>query len=117
MRFEQADGEDGGSKFHPIWITCILLGHLFRERHTLGRVVKMYARFKRRKLMQSLVQINDLEEQVEPPQNGTMGASSSAIYKGDAMEVEESVSLQEKAHLATQLSPRGGYGSTKMSVG
>ena len=43
--------------------------------------------------MRSLVKINDLEEQAELSLSGTMGASSSATYKGDAMEVEESVSL------------------------
>ena len=45
-----------------------------------------------------------------------MGASSSATYKGDAMEVEESVGLQEEARLATQPSPRGGHVGTKLSV-
>ena len=43
--------------------------------------------------MWSLVKMNDLEDQVEPPLSGVMGASSSAIYKGEVMDVEESVGM------------------------
>lgn len=67
--------------------------------------------------MRSLVKINDLEEQANSSMSETMGASYLATYKGDAMEVEESVSLKEEAHLATQLSLRGGHDSTKLFVG
>ena len=62
LNFEHMDGEDGGSKVHPIWLTLILLGRLFRERQVLGWAVKMYACFQHREFMRSLVQINDLEE-------------------------------------------------------
>ena len=67
--------------------------------------------------MRSLVKINDLEEQAESLLSETMGASSSATYKGDTMDVEESVGLQEEARLATQLSLGGGHGGTKLPVG
>ena len=67
--------------------------------------------------MRSLVKINDLEEQVEPPLSGEIRASSSATYKGDAMDVEESASLQEEARLAQLLSPGGGNEGTKVSIG
>jgi len=76
----------------------------------------MYARFQCREIMQCLVKINDLEEQAEPPLSGMMGASSSATYKGDAIDVDESVGLQEESRLATQISPGGVHGRTKLSV-
>ena len=47
--------------------------------------------------MRCLVKINDLEEQAEPQLSGTMGASSLTTYKGDTMEVDKSVNLQEEA--------------------
>lgn len=43
INFEHSDGKDCGPKVHPVWITHILLGHLFRERQALGWAVKMYA--------------------------------------------------------------------------
>lgn len=67
--------------------------------------------------MRYLVKINDLEEQAEPPLSGEIRASSSTTYRGDTMDVEESVSLQEEARLAQQLSPEGGNEGTKVSIG
>lgn len=32
LSFVHAEGEDEGLRVHPIWITCIILGRLFRER-------------------------------------------------------------------------------------
>ena len=117
LSFEHADGDDGGLRVHPIWITRILLGRQFRERQALGQAVEIYTHFQCREFMRSLVKINDLEEQAKPPLSRTMGASSSGTYKGDAMDVEESVGLQEEARLATQLSPGGAQGETRLSVG
>ena len=96
LHYEHSDGEDSGSKVHSIWITRILLGCLFRERQALGMAVKMYAHFQRREFMRSLVKINDLEEQTEPPLSGEIRASSSATYRGDAMDIEESVGFCRK---------------------
>lgn len=62
LTFEHSDGKDSGLKIQPVWITRILLGHLFRERQVLGRVVKLYVHFQCREFMRSLVKINDLEE-------------------------------------------------------
>lgn len=31
LNFEHSDGEDSGPEVQPVWIMCILLGHLFRE--------------------------------------------------------------------------------------
>ena len=36
LSFKHIVGDDGGLRVHPIWITCILLRHLFRERWVLG---------------------------------------------------------------------------------
>ena len=54
-----------------------------------------------------MVKINNLEEKVEPSLSGTMGASTSRNQRDDAMDVEESVGLQEEARLATHFSPGG----------
>lgn len=53
-----------------------------------------------------MVKINDLEEKVEPPLSDTMGASTSGNPREDAMDVEESVALQEEGRLAAHLNPR-----------
>ena len=55
--------------------------------------------------MRSLVKINDLEEQVEPPLSGEIRASSSTTYR------------EEEARLAQQLSPGGGNEGTNVSIG
>ena len=89
LTFEHSDGEDSGLKVQPVWITRILLGRLLRERQALGWAVKMYAQFQHREFMRSLVKINDLEEQVESPLSSEVRASSSATYRGDAMDIEE----------------------------
>ena len=57
--------------------------------------------------MRYMVKINDLEEKAKPPLSGTMGASTSNNPRDDAMDVEESVGLQEEARLAAHLSPGG----------
>lgn len=93
LRFEHGDSKEGESQSNPIWVTCIMLGCLFKERQVLQHAVKLYACFQRREIMCCMVKINDLEEQEEPSLSGTMGASTSATYKGDAMDVEESVGL------------------------
>jgi hypothetical protein len=103
--FEHGDGSGGGPKASQLWVTRILLGRLFRERQALGRTVKMYARFQCQEIMRCIVKINDLEEQVKSPLSGTLGASTSGTPKDDAMDVEESVGLQEEAKLAAQFSP------------
>ena len=47
--------------------------------------------------MRSLVKINDLEEQVEPPLSGEVRALSSATYRGDAMDIEEQAGMRDEA--------------------
>ena len=89
LAFEHSDGEDSGLKIQPVWITCILLGRLFRERKALGKAVKQFTRFQRREFMHSLVKINDLEEMVELPLSSDAWASTSTTYRGDKMETEE----------------------------
>ena len=49
--------------------------------------------------MRSLVKINDLEEQAKPPLSGEVRASSSAAYRGDAMDIEEHVGMRDEARL------------------
>ena len=78
----------------------------------MGKAVKLFARFQRREIMRCMVKINDLEERAKPPLCDTMGASTLASFKGDTMDVEESVGLQEGTRLAAQLSPGGAQGET-----
>ena len=49
--------------------------------------------------MRSLVKMNDLEDQVEPLISGAMVASSSTNFRGEAMDVDESVGMKEEASL------------------
>ena len=90
---EHGDDDDGGLRSNPIWITKIMLGHLFRECQALGKVVKLFTHFQHREIMRCMVKINDLEERAEPLLYGMMGSSTSTSFKGDAMDVEESVGL------------------------
>ena len=55
--------------------------------------------------MRCMVKINDLEELAEPLLSGTLGASTSGTPKDDAMDVEESVGVQEEAKMVAQFSP------------
>ena len=102
--FEHGDELGGGVKVSHLWLMQIMLGRLFIERLLLEQEVKMYARFQRREIMRCMVKINDLEELYEPSLSGTLGASTSSTPKDDAMDMEESVGLQEEAKLATQFS-------------
>lgn len=68
--------EHGGSRrANQLWVTKILLGRLFRERLSLNRAVKSYAKFQRREIMRGLVKLNELEEVVEPPLGGHLEAT------------------------------------------
>ena len=62
--------------------------------------------------MRCMVKINDLEERAEPSLYDTMGSSTFASFKGDAMDMEESVGLQEGTRLAAHLSPGEAQGET-----
>ena len=112
LRFEHEEDDYGGLRANPIWITRTLLGCLFRERQALGKAVKLFAHFQHREIMRCMVKINDLEERAESPLYGMMGASTSASFKGDAMDVEESFGLQEGTRLAAHLSPGEAHGET-----
>lgn len=63
------------------------------------------------------MKMNDLEDQAEPPISGVMGASSSTNFRGEAMDVEESIGMQEEVHLVEQLNPGGGHVGSKALVG
>ena len=43
--------------------------------------------------MRSLVKMNDLEDQAEPLISGAMGASSLKNFRGEAMDVDESIGM------------------------
>ena len=67
--------------------------------------------------MRSLVKINDLEEQAEPPLSSEARASSSTTYRGDAMDIEDHVGMRDEARLAQQLNLGDGHAKTKVPIG
>ena len=69
--------------------------------------MKLFAQFHRRETIRYIIKINNLEEKVEPPLSGVMGASFSGNSRDDGMEVEESAGLQDKVRFATQFSLGG----------
>ena len=105
LMFKHGSGHGGGPRAIQLWVTCILLGQLFREHLVLGRVVKMYARFQRHEIMRCMVKINDLEELVEPLLGGTLGTSTLGLPKNEVMDVDESVRFWEEAKLVAQFNP------------
>ena len=59
--------EHGGrQRANQLWITHILLGHLSRERTTLGKVVEVFAKLHQRDIMRSMVKLHDLVDLAEP---------------------------------------------------
>ena len=117
LAFEHSDGEDSGMKIKPIWITRILLGHLFKERKALGKAVKQFAWFQCQEFMHSLVKINDLEEQAELSLSSDIWAPTSATYRGDEMDIQEHIGMWDEARLAHQLNPGDGHAKPKVSFG
>lgn len=84
-----------------LWVTRILLGWLFRERLSLGRAVKSYAKFQRREMMRELVKLNELEEVAEPPLGGLLEASASSMPKDFVQDLDEDiVALDEEGEEA-----------------
>ena len=63
------DGEDPDNS---LWIVCILLGRMIRERTTIGRAIKSLAKFQRHEIMCGLVKLGDLEDMAEPTLHGSM---------------------------------------------
>ena len=56
--------------------------------------------------MRCMVKLNDLEELVEPPLGGTLGASTSAPPQDEAMDLEEEARRLAEANDMAQFSPR-----------
>ena len=83
--------EDGNERLvNSVWVVRILLGRLLRECTALGRSIKQFAKFHRRKIMRGMVKLNDLEDMVEPPLNDSIEASpeNQRCQGGDGMEME-----------------------------
>ena len=55
------------------------MGWLLHERMALGHAIKKYAKFQHREIMRCMVKLNHLEDMVEPPLDGVLEASSSAM--------------------------------------
>ena len=89
--------EHGGScRASPLWVTRILLGRLFRERLSLGRVVKSFAKFQRREMMRGLVKLNELEDVAEPSLGGNKETTVSRLPRDEPLDMEaEDAALEE----------------------
>lgn len=98
--------EHGGEhRANPHWVTRILLGRLFRERLSLGRVVKSHAKFQRREMMRELVKLNELEKVVAPPLGGNPEHPSSRWPRDEAMDMEAEDAALEEVEEDTRFSP------------
>ena len=58
----------------------------------------MFAKFQRWEIMRCMVKLNDLEELVEPPLGGNLGASTSELPKDAMMELDQANRLQEEVN-------------------
>lgn len=89
--------EHGGScRASPLWVAQILLGRLFCERLSVGRVVKSFAKFQRREMMRGLVKLNELEDVAEPPLGDNHELSVSRLPRDEPMDMEvEDAALEE----------------------
>lgn len=79
----------GSQRASQLWVTRIFLGRLFRERLTLGREVKSFAKFQRHEIMRGLVKLNELEEVAEPPLGNMPEASTLGLPKDEMQDLEE----------------------------
>ena len=81
--------EHGGCQpTSPLWISRILLGHLFRERVALGRTVKVFAKHYRKEVMRGLVKIQDLVDLAEPPLGSLSAIMSTRQRCSEDMELD-----------------------------
>ena len=71
FRFE----DDNGRLANSVWVVRILLGRLLQERIALGQAIKQFAKFQWHEIMCGMVKLNDLEDMVELPLNGSIEAS------------------------------------------
>lgn len=78
-----------------LWVSCILIGQLFRERLALGWMVEAFAKQNWREAMRNLVKLQDLVDLVEPPLEGCSTMTSSSQMKNDAMELDK----EEEEHV------------------
>ena len=62
----------GEESNNSLWIVCILLGRMIRERTEIGRAIKSLAKFQRREIMRGLVKLGDLEDLANPPCSALM---------------------------------------------
>ena len=69
-------------------MVSILLGRILRERTTLGRATKQYAKFQQLEIMRCMVKLNDLEDKAKPPLDGVPEASASALRRHEGMEMD-----------------------------
>ena len=98
--------EHGGSRrANQLWVTKILLGRLFRERLSLDRAVKSYAKFQRREMMRGLVKLNELEEVVEPPLGGHSEAFISRLPRDDPLDMDADDAVLEEEGEEAWFSP------------
>ena len=72
-----------------MWVTIILLERLFRERLSLGRAVKSFAKFQRREIMRGLVKLNELEVVAKPPLGRLPEATTSSMPKDDTQDLDK----------------------------
>ena len=88
-----------------LWVVSILLGRILRERTTLGRATKQYAKFQQLEIMRCMVKLNDLEDMAEPPLYGVPEASALAPRQHEGMETDAEAGRRAGAPGNAQFSP------------
>ena len=94
----------GNWRESQLWVTGILLGRLFQERLSLGRVVKYFAKFQRREIMRGLVKLNEMEEVAETPLGGLPEASSLSMPRDDTQDLDDDEAALEEEGEAERFS-------------
>ena len=86
----------GGQRASELWLTRILLGHLSRERTTLGKAMEVFVKLQRRDIMRNMVKLHNLVDLAEPPWKSMGDTPSTSQPCEEAMELDEALENQDE---------------------
>ena len=89
--------EHGGTqRASELWLTHILLGHLSREKTTLGKAVEVFSKLQRRDIMHSMVKLHNLVDLAKPPWKSMADIHSVHRPREEAMDLDEALENQDE---------------------